>query len=532
MSESLRLRPSRLGTRLFLAPALLGALVVACGGGDSTSPSNGTDGGDDGSAETDSGTSDQTDGAVGPDATVDSGTGTDAAEDAKTPVVDATSDSSQTEETGSSQEAGADAAVDAGAVDAAVEAGSTDAATDDGAVDAATEAGVEDAGAEAGPTDAAPEAATPPACSPNCPDGNACNVGEDCASAVCTNGTCAPPSCAPGCTNGNLCGAPTDCASGVCTNGLCAVPSCAPTCPVGVVCGAPTDCASGVCTNGTCAAPACAPSCANASGCGANGDCASGVCTNGLCAPPSCAPNCGGGNVCGAGTDCASGTCTGNFCTAPTCFLGGIGATCTANWQCQTESCSGGTCQALGALSLVEVDDPYVVADAFNDGTIYTYIAFGPRGGTPTIVGGTDVAFVEHGGGGINQDSSYQITSSTPITSITVSTATQSTFTVHLGSLFWDGIFDPSPANATHTIPAGQSVAWGYGFTEDLGASNWYASVDGNVTSYATNVRVHSFSAPIAPGATHAVMAAGYASGPLGIQASYWGYSDDNVSCP
>jgi hypothetical protein len=181
---------------------------------------------------------------------------------------------------------------------------------------------------------------------------------------------------------------------------------------------------------------------------------------------------------------------------------------------------------------LLQVDAPYVVVDAFNNGTTYTYLAFGPNASTPTVVGGTNVATVTHAGGGVNPDSSFMITSSTPVTSITISSVTQSTFTIHNGSIFFDGTWDPNPSSATHTIPVGQSSAWGYGFSEDLGSSNWYASVDGNQTPYTTNVHVHAFSAPISPATTHTVMAAGYSSGSLGIQAAYWGYSDDNVSCP
>ena len=75
-------------------------------------------------------------------------------------------------------------------------------------------------------------------------------------------------------------------------------------------------------------------------------------------------------------------------------------------------------------------------------------------------------------------------------------------------------------------------MAWGIGFSEDIGTSNWYASVDGVQTPYTTNVRVHSFSAPITPGTTHTVMGAGFSNGALGIQAAYWGWSHDLVNCP
>jgi hypothetical protein len=178
---------------------------------------------------------------------------------------------------------------------------------------------------------------------------------------------------------------------------------------------------------------------------------------------------------------------------------------------------------------MVEVDTTYVVSDAFFDGSTYTYIAFGARGLTPAITGGTGVAFTEHVGGGVQNSSSYQITSSTPITSIALSTATQSAFNVHKGSLFWDGTWDTGPS---FSIPAGESMAWGYGFTEDLGTSVWYANVDGVETDFSSNVRVHAWSAPIEPGATHTIVAAGYLSGGLGIQSAYWGYTADSVTCP
>jgi hypothetical protein len=177
---------------------------------------------------------------------------------------------------------------------------------------------------------------------------------------------------------------------------------------------------------------------------------------------------------------------------------------------------------------VTEVDDPFISQDAFYDGMTYKYVAV--AAGTPSVAGGTNVTTSAHGA--VNGESAYDITSSTPITSITIPGLTQSTFRVHHGSLFFDGTWDPTPTSATHAIPEGQSLAWGIGLTEDLGTSNWYASVDGVQTAYSKNVREHVFSMPIAPLATHTVMGAGYTSGGLGIQAAYWGYSDDGVSCP
>ncbi len=256
-----------------------------------------------------------------------------------------------------------------------------------------------------------------------------------------------------------------------------------------------------------------------------------------LCTPDGGAPycsdlqtdnaNCGTcGTVCPTGQGCSAGGC------AQACFIVPAGAACTRNSQCVSDLCTGSVCQAIGALTLTQVDGPLVEADAFYNGTTYTYVAFGPNGGTPTVVGGTGVTVTAHGGGGINPDSSYVIASTSPVTSITISTVTVSVFRVHQGSLFFDGTFDPNPTDATHTVPLGQSVVWGIGFSEDLGTSNWYASVDSVQTPYTTNIHVHSFSAAVSPGTQHTVMGAGYASGSLGIQAAYWGYSHDTVTCP
>jgi len=174
--------------------------------------------------------------------------------------------------------------------------------------------------ADARKADTAPP---PPACSPTCPDGNACSAADQCASGVCTAGTCAAPACGPKCADGAHCGANSDCASLTCASAVCAPPTCSPTCADGAACGAAGDCASGVCTNGACASPTCSPTCANAAPCALSTDCASGVCTADECAPPACAPTCPGGNPCGANGDCTSGVCTNGLCTAPAYPVGG-----------------------------------------------------------------------------------------------------------------------------------------------------------------------------------------------------------------
>jgi hypothetical protein len=377
-------------------------------------------------------------------------------------------------------------------------------------------------------------------CGQSCAAGQVCSGGACSATCGSSQTLCSPDGGAPYCAstqtdnvNCGVCG--KSCSAGeVCSGGACSATCgssetlCAPD-------GGSPYCAITQTDNANCGV--CGKVCPSGQACSAGGCTTSCLSPQSLCTPDGGASectdlhtdnaNCGVcGKACPLGQGCAAGVCS------PGCFTGGIGTACTVNSQCASDSCTTGTCQALGALVLNQVDGPYVAVDAFNNGTIYTYVAFGPNGATPTIVGGTGATFAVHAGGGVNSESSFQITSSTPVTSITISTATRSTFTVHLGSLFFDGTFDPSPATATHTIPAGQSVAWGVGFSEDLGTSNWYASVDGIQTPYTQNVHVHSFSAPISPGTTHAVMGAGYASGSLGIQAAYWGYSHDVVSCP
>ncbi len=185
----------------------------------------------------------------------------------------------------------------------------------------------------------------PPACSPTCPTGNECSANGQCATGVCTGGTCAAPVCSPTCGLGDRCGANGDCASGACASYLCAPPFCSPTCAAGHGCGANGDCASAVCTDGTCAAPACSPTCAAGVGCGANGDCASAVCENGVCAASACQPTCPDGVSCGGATDCASGVCTGGKCASPACAPGcAAGSVCGANDDCASDVCLDGAC--------------------------------------------------------------------------------------------------------------------------------------------------------------------------------------------
>lgn len=122
-------------------------------------------------------------------------------------------------------------------------------------------------------------------CSP-CADGQGCNVGPDCASSSCINGTCLPPGCSDQLKNGSE--TDVDC-GGSCLK-----------CPPGKACVANQDCKGNLCENlvcsstcsdsvqgGTetdvdCGGPACSP-CANGLKCATNSDCASGICKSGLC---------------------------------------------------------------------------------------------------------------------------------------------------------------------------------------------------------------------------------------------------------
>lgn len=171
---------------------------------------------------------------------------------------------------------------------------------------------------------------------PACPDGQGCEVNEDCASLMCVDALCAEATCTdtvrngdetaidcggscPGCSSGSGCVLGTDCLSGVCTNAVCQDPTCTDTvrngdetgtdcggscdgCDVGGGCNAGTDCLSGVCLNGACQAPTCTDTVRN--GDETDVDC------GGSC------DGCADGLVCNANTDCASGRCLNQLCTS------------------------------------------------------------------------------------------------------------------------------------------------------------------------------------------------------------------------
>jgi cysteine-rich repeat protein len=181
-------------------------------------------------------------------------------------------------------------------------------------------------------------------CAETCTDG-ALNNGE-------TDVDCGGANCA-GCGDGNICQAGSDCASGICTGGTCQVPACddgvknggegdvdcGGTCPTqcadGSTCGAPGDCVSGVCTGGLCAAPACDDGIHN--GNETDVDCGGG----GPCGP------CPTGDACGAGSDCMSGVCSGGMCGAPVC---GDGILATSEQCDDTNLVDGDCCSATCTL--------------------------------------------------------------------------------------------------------------------------------------------------------------------------------------
>lgn len=168
---------------------------------------------------------------------------------------------------------------------------------------------------------------------PVCLAGKKCKDNQNCASALCDQGTCREASCSdgtqngdesdrdcggscPGCGNNGFCRTGADCVSVTCTGGRCAAPTCTdgvqngvevdvdcgfddPTCPLcgdGKHCLSPDDCESYVCTNQACVGPSCSDDMLN--GDEADVDCGG-----------SCPTKCGAGKYCFEDADCASGSC-------------------------------------------------------------------------------------------------------------------------------------------------------------------------------------------------------------------------------
>ncbi len=341
MRPYLRLRPTWFAAGCWFTPTLLAAVVSGCGGSTGAATTDEGDGGDAAASPFDAGPE--------MDATMpDAGDRADAYVAQTDTGVDT---GSPIPEAGTRPDSGLDSGPDSSQLDANTDTG----------------AGTLDGGQDAGQRDAAPEAG-PPACSPTCPLGAACGVSGDCASDVCTNGSCAAPACSPTCASGAKCGGNADCASGVCTNGACSSAACSPSCADGHGCGATSDCASGVCTNGSCAAPACSPTCAFGAACGGSADCASGACVSCACAAPSCSPTCPPGNFCDSNGECASGVCSGGKCQATYTFGGVVaGLTPGESIVLQDQSANPLALNANGSFTMtvpVTAGTPYSVSVA------------------------------------------------------------------------------------------------------------------------------------------------------------------------
>jgi hypothetical protein len=132
----------------------------------------------------------------------------------------------------------------------------------------------------------------------DCATGVGCTSNEDCASDVCTSGSCAAPTCGDGKQNGLE--TFTDCGGGTCVG-----------CATGQRCVANSDCADGVCSStvtlstnpGTCAAPSCKDKVLN--GNETDVDCGGSLCDSGCGTNPATCFQCAVGAGCQVNLDCA-----------------------------------------------------------------------------------------------------------------------------------------------------------------------------------------------------------------------------------
>jgi len=142
-----------------------------------------------------------------------------------------------------------------------------------------------------------------PDCASRCADGSHCEIGDDCESGVCLDGTCQAPRCDDGVVNGEETG--EDCGGATC-----------PGCGTGQPCASGRDCLSFVCVEGACQAATCEDGVLNQDETALD-PVAGAECGGALCAP--CPP----GLSCEIDSDCLSslcvldpGLCTGFFCCA------------------------------------------------------------------------------------------------------------------------------------------------------------------------------------------------------------------------
>jgi len=171
---------------------------------------------------------------------------------------------------------------------------------------------------------------------------------------------------------------------------------------------------------------------------------------------------------------------------------------------------------------IIQQNTPYILPDAFWNGSEYKYIVFATS--TPNFTGGSGVSIINRGNPAqtFNVGNSYEITSSTRITSITANGVTLSNFTYREGDIFWYG---PWWWDAVEqTIPSGYDIAFAIGRTENLGTSSWVVQLDGVDTAFSTNVANHYFRAPINSSTSHSILVT-YIEGEKGIQFAYWGYA-------
>ncbi|PCC66927.1 hypothetical protein SAMN02745121_00343 [Nannocystis exedens] len=390
------------------APALVLALLLACG--DSTSAT--TDGG---SATGTGSTTTSTSGHV--PTTSDSAVPTSGASDSLSATGPTTGDPTttltggETTTTTTSPVTATDATTDATGPASATETAGDGTATSDTTTatgdtgDTSTTTGM---GGCRDDTDCPAEASEchAPACQAGVCDEVALLPGAPCATGVCDGeGTCVACLLPDDCPMGQLCVAqqcvPPTCDDGA-ENGMetdvdCGGPACAP-CNPGGACDEDGDCASGVCTGQVCQAAACddgvenggesdvdcggdCPPCGPGDGCDDDLDCQSQVCTLQVCQAPSCSdaklngqetdvdcggptcPECQAGETCEVGSDCDSGVCTGQTCQPPTCNddlhngeetdvdCGGptcpecqTGEGCLIDADCATNVCENGVC--------------------------------------------------------------------------------------------------------------------------------------------------------------------------------------------
>lgn len=173
---------------------------------------------------------------------------------------------------------------------------------------------------------------------------------------------------------------------------------------------------------------------------------------------------------------------------------------------------------------IIQQNTPYILPDAFWNGSKYKYIVFATS--TPNFTGGSGVSIINRGIANPAQTSdvgnSYEITSSTRITSITANGVTLSNFTYREGDIFWYGPW--WDAAVAQTIPSGYDIAFAIGRTENLGTSSWVVRLDGVDTAFSTNVANHYFRAPINSSTSHSILVT-YITGWKGIQFAYWGYA-------